>query len=144
MSRSNIAIVLLVVFIVIVALFPTAHTRIRKNLVKTIDCYRTLADGESLQESLTDMQDKTRIRVNIVSNEGVQVFLTGINDSTTLDIYSLVKNIHIIQHTEDYTSYNITVWNPHGPDSGSSANMSGDIKVYHVWDDVEWLPWWMR
>lgn len=154
MSQRYLLLIATIALVVIGAIFPTPHTRTVEDLVETLDCEGSLEDGESLSVVWTNMQGNTKIVVSILSNEDVQVLLTGIN-SESYTFYSLSQKTHGVEHTREYPSYNVTVWNPtwsgYGcdvctpvwSDDGSSAEMTGSIEAYHVYEIQEWLPWWM-
>lgn len=134
---------MIITFVAIIAIFPTSHIRFRQDLVKELDCTKILGEGESLQAIWTNMRDDTKIEVNIMSKEDIQVLLIGWNnDSDTY--YNLAQKVHNVQHTRYYPSYNVTVWNPTKMRNGSSARMSRSIKAHHVYVIQELLPWWMH
>ena len=91
--KQRYIIVILITFVAIIAIFPTSHIRFRQDLVKELDCTKILGDGKSLQAIWTNMRDDTKIEVNIMSNEDVQVLLTGLNnDSDTY--YNRAQKVH--------------------------------------------------
>lgn len=154
MSQRYRLLIAIIVLVVMGIVFPTPHTRTVEDLVETLDCNRTLQDGESLSVAWTNMQGNTKIVVSITSSEDVQVRLKGMNSESDT-FYNYYQKTHGVQYTREYPSYNVTVWNPtssgYGCDvcgpiwtgDGSPAEMSGTIQAYHVYEIQEWLPWWM-
>lgn len=141
--KRNYIILIVIVAVVLVA-FPTPHTREKQDLVKTLDCSRTLQDGESLQELWVDMQDETRIVIHIESSEPVQVLISTSGYLGTLyPLYIQEKKVHYLSAIFSYNSYEIFIENPTIFATGPDAVMSGSIKAYHIYETQEWLPWWM-
>ena len=161
MKRSYV--ILIVIITIVLMAFPTPHSRTRQesyteyetvtktDLVKTLDCSRTLQDGYTRQVGWTDMQDETKIVVDIESTEGVTVELTD----ASATFYDSNKKVHSVTFTRFSASYDVSVENPSIFGLGDSAVMTGSIKAYHVYEAQvpvtkyrtvpyeEWLPWWM-
>ena len=140
--NRRILLLIIAIVIIIVAVFPTPHVRTNSEITETIDLNTTLADGQIMQEIWTDMPDQTKIIVFLSSNTEVQVLLTGSNGVENT-YYNLTQTTHGVEYTREYSTYNVTVWNPTGIGDGSSAELSGNIQAYHIYDMTEWLPWWM-
>ena len=147
LNRNKIiTIVVVIVVLGVVVAFPTAHIRNNEVLVETLDCSRTLSDGEYFAAGWTDMEDQTKIIIQIQSGEDIQVTLKGVPDVTIYDpvvIYDESKKLHSITFTRSDVTYEITVRNPTWFGTGPSAVITGSIKAYHLYDSQELLPWWM-
>ena len=140
MSRRNwLLIALVIVVVIIVAVFPTLHVRSVEDLVETLDCNRTLEDGESISAEWTDMQFKSQVITSISSNENVTVSITA-EDPGQYTYNSEAKKSFELQEITTKSNWNMIVMNP--ADNGSPATMSGSIKAYRL-ETEEWLPWWM-
>jgi hypothetical protein len=142
-----VAITLIILLIVVVAVFPTPHTRIRTEQRSTLEdwlnCSGTLKDGYYWHWDLTDLPSNVRIVVNIGSTEEVSVYIKSVEGVVS----NQQKKVH------DYTLYAkgpslyVKVENPTIFGLGPSAVVSGEIKVYHDYEAqvryTEWVPWWM-
>ena len=141
MSQRNLLLITIIALVVIGVAFPTLHTRTVEELVKTLDCNRTLGDGESLSQEWTNMQGKLKIVISISSTEEVQVLISA-TDPGTFSYTSESQKTHEYQEISSHSTWNVTVWNPTWSGNGSSAEMSGSIDAYLI-ETQEWLPWWM-
>ena len=137
MKKSYIAIIVTVAIVLVV--FPTPRSHIRQDLVKTLDCSRTLQDGYTLPIGWTNMQDETKIVVDIESTESVNVQLKDVSGT----FYDSTKKVHSVTFTRFAASYDVSVTNPSLFGLGDSAVMTGSINAYHVYETTDWLPWWM-
>lgn len=138
MKRSYL-IGLLIILVVAVTFFPTPHLHTKQDLVKTLDCSTTLEDGDSISQNWVDMQDQTKIIIDVQSTESVDVALTN---GTTI-IYSQSGTVHAYTDTHSETAFTVSVTNPTIFGTGPAANMTGSIEGYHLCEVQEWLPWWM-
>ncbi|MGD8544241.1 MAG: hypothetical protein PVG48_03905 [Candidatus Bathyarchaeota archaeon] len=146
MSRNKIIAIVVIIVVLGVAVFPTTNVRNNEDLVKTLDCSRTLSDDESLSDGWTDMEDQTKIVVQIQSDEDVRITLKGVPNATVYDpvvIYDETKEFHTVTIIRSNVTYEITVRNPTWFGTGPSAVMTGDIKAYHLYNVHQLLPWWM-
>lgn len=139
MKRNHIIILIIIIAVVVVVAFPTPHIRLKQDLVKTLDCSTTLADGQSLGQGWVDMLDKTKIVIDIQSSESVDVTING----GTITLYSQSGKIHAYTNTYSFASYTVSVINPTWFGTGPAAVMTGSIKAYHVYNETVWWPWWM-
>ena len=142
------AIVSFVVFLLILAFLPTPHARIKNesksDLESFLDCSNTIKDNWLIHWDLTDLSDNLKIVVDVGSTEEVKIYVKSVEGTVSNE----QGKIH------DYTVYGIgpslyvEIKNP-GPiiGSGPSAVVSGEIRVYHDYEEqvsyIEWLPWWM-
>ena len=139
MSRRNWLLIAIAIVVVIIAAFPTLHVRTVEDLVETLDCNQTLADGDSISAEWTNMQFKSKIVTSISSNENITVSITA-EDPGEYTFNSEAKKSHEHQEIATHSTWNVTVLNP--TDNGSPATMSGSITAYRL-EKHEWLPWWM-
>ncbi len=163
MKKKHVILLVIVAAIFIAFTFPTPHARTRQesyteyetvtktDQVYSLLCSRTLKDGYSLSMGWTDMQDETKIVVDIQSTEEVRVKLKDI----TSTFYDSTRKIHDVTFLRSKVSYDISVENPSLFGTGPSAVMTGSIKAYHIYEAQElitkyrtvpytkWLPWWM-
>jgi len=133
--------------IIVVAVFPTPHTRIRMEhksvLLRRLDCSGTLKDGYYWYWDLTDLPPYVRIVVDVGSTEEVRVYIKSVEGV----VCDREGKVH------DYTLYakgpslHVEVINPTTFGLGSSAVVSGGIEVYHDYEArteyTEWTLWWM-
>ena len=129
MSRRSWYLIAIITLVVIVAVFPTLHIRAVEDLVETLDCNRTLEDGESISAEWTDMQFKSKVTMSITSNEEVTVSITA-EDPGEYTFNSEAKKAHEHQEISTHSTWNVTVLNP--TDNGSPATMSGSITAYRL------------
>jgi hypothetical protein len=162
--------------------FPIPHARTKQesyieyetvtttDLVSNLDCSNTLQDDYTLHEDWTDMPNEAKIVVDIESSEYVNVKLTDGHGGV---FYTKNKKVHsatfirskkfskygMASYTYDPegtdANFDISITNFQGYGQGDSADMSGSIKVYRVYETQEevtkyrtipyaqWLPWWM-
>jgi hypothetical protein len=135
-------IIILLIIGILVAIYPSSNEKRNLDLVRTLNANRTLFDGEIVQERWEDMEGDTNIKVLIKSTEAIQVVLTGENGVSDT-FYNLIQENHGVQPTRQYSTYNVTIWNPREIGDGEKAQMLGTINAYHVYYSTEWLPWWM-
>jgi hypothetical protein len=148
LRRNELILLVIIVITLIVGAFPTPHKRIREDLVETLDCSTTLVDGGSLVDAWSGLQDQTKIVVDIHSSEDVNVRLSAVISTDIYEailLYNQVRRVHSVTFMRSDPAYEMTVYNQRTGWWGSSANaeMSGSIKGYHVYEEVEWLPWWL-
>ena len=138
MSRRNWLLIAIAIVVIIIAVFPILHVRAVEDLVETLDCNRTLADGESVSAEWTGMQFKSKIVTSISSDENATVSITAEDPGQ----YTFNREAKSIEHEEiaTHSTWNVTVLNL--TDNGSPATMSGSITAYRL-EIQEWLPWWM-
>jgi hypothetical protein len=159
--------------------FPTPHARTKQesyieyeavtktDLVKTLDCSRTLQDDDTLHGDWIEMPNEAKIVVGIESSEDVKVKLTDGHGV----FYDAIKKVHsatfIRSNQFKYLSGLYPPYEPEGTDAifdvsvtnllhfgkGDSV-MSGSIKAYRVYEEQvpvtkyrtvtyeQWLPWW--
>jgi hypothetical protein len=139
LKRENALIIVLVAIVVIAVVIPTPRLRTEQDLVKTIDCTTTLGDGDSILQGLLNMEDNTKFVIDIVSSGDVDV---KIETGKTVLYFSRSK-LHAYSFTRPEESFEVSVENPTVWGLGPSVNIEGNIKVYHVYNVTEWLPWWM-
>ncbi len=140
MKKSYVAIIVTVVTVAIVlAIFPTPRLYTRQDLVKTLDCSQTIQDGYYISVGWTNMQDETKIIVDIQSTENVNVELRDVSGT----FYDSTKKVHSVSFIRFTASYDVSVTNPSLFGLGASAVMTGSITAYHIYVVQEWLPWWM-
>ncbi len=138
--KRNYSVLLAIVAIVAVGLaFPTPHRRFREVLVETFGCDTTLQDGESISQNWVDMQNITRIVIDVESTEEVVVSISN----ETFVLYSYNDTIHALSGVFSSKSYLVSVTNPIWSGTGLSTDMAGSIKAYHFDRETEWIPWWM-
>jgi hypothetical protein len=134
-----------VLFIAVVALgavtlaFPTPHTRFREALVHTFGCTIALQDGGAISQEWMDMQNSTKIVIDIQSTEEVVVTISN----GTMVLYSANDTIHAFSGIFSSNSYIVSVKNPIWSGTGLSTDMTGSIEAYRFDRQTEWLPWWM-
>jgi hypothetical protein len=137
LKRSTIIILVLVTVIILV---PVPRTRAYEDLVDTYDCTWDLVDGHSLHGGFVNMEDETKIVIDIESTEDVQVEVKDAVDT----FYNELAKIHNATYWRTSASYDITITNPSLLGLGDDAVMSGSIKAYQMGAVGEWLPWWMH
>ena len=130
---------LIVIVAILLVVFPTPHPYLKEDLVKTVDCSTTLQDGWSISDGWVDMQDLTKIIVDIHSSESVNVVI----QSGSTYIYSQSGNTHAYTDTRSENAYVVSVTNPTLLGMGPSADVTGDIRAYHIYNETQLLPWWM-
>ena len=139
-ARNKVPVLIFVIVVlVVIGVFPTPHSRFREFLVKTFDCSTTLQDGDSISQNWVDMQNITKIVVDIQSTEEVEVLISN----ETYVLYGYNNTNHNFSGIFSSTSYIVSVINPIWSSTGLSAEVTGSIKAYHFERETEWLPWWM-
>ena len=137
MNKVPVLSVVIVVFTVLVC--PTPHTRFREFLVKTFDCSTTLQDGDSISQNWVDMQNITKIVIDLQSTEEVEVLISN----QTVVLFGYNDTIHVFSGIFSSNSYSVSVINPMWSGTDLSAEITGSIKAYHFERETEWLPWWI-
>ena len=180
MKRSYIAIIVIVAIVLMT--FPILHARTRQesyieyeavtltDFVKTLDCLHTLQDDDTLHEDWTDMPNEAKIVIDIESSEYVNVKLTDGHGGVFYTKNKKVHNATFIRSNQfpnfmgsqppydpegTDANFDISITNFQGYGQGDSADMTGSIKAYRVYEIQEevtkyrtvpyeqWLPWWM-
>lgn len=136
------------IIILVAILFPTPRVRteyeFKRDLEGVLDCSWTLADGNYRYWDLTDMPKDLVFEVSITSTEEVTVEIR--TASGTLS--KKTDKFHNYKVYADGPSLRVSVTNPSVFGLGASAVVSGDMDIYHEYEDeiryTEWLPWWMN
>ena len=145
LKQNEVILLIIIITTLIIAGFPTPHLRIREVLVETLACTTTLVDGGSLVDAWSGMQDQTKIVIDIHSTEDVNARLSAVISTEIYQavlLYDQVKRVHSITFTRSDPGYEMVVYNQ--PSWwGPSASMTGSIRAFHVYEEAEWLPWWL-
>jgi hypothetical protein len=163
-KSKRIAVVIVVVILAVFLGFPTVHSRTRQEsylatamvnreeYLRTLDCSTTLPDGQSLEFDVSPLNDSTRFVFGVTSTQEIRIMVTG---RTTPILYEATRSQHFGNQTGEDWKFSVEVWNPSLTYTGPSAEVSGNIKVYRiyqaettVWKSrtvpyTQWLPWWM-
>lgn len=159
---KRIYVILIVIVAIVLMAFPTPHSRTRQesyieyetvtktDLEVTYGCSGTLKDGYYWDWSRSDLPSGLKIVVDVSSTETLEIRIKSVSDN----VIKTLKEHYYTVITEGPSLY-INIQNPTLLYLGTTAVISGDIKVYHEYEAQvpvtkyqtvpyeQWLPWWM-
>ena len=118
-------------------------TEFNSDLLMTLYSSTSLQEGYYRYWELTDLASELKLEVSIDSTEEVIVYIK----STQGVVCNEQQKVHHYSVNCNGPSLYVEVKNPSVLGLGSSAVISGNIEVFHDYEEQvtynEWLPWWM-
>jgi hypothetical protein len=135
---------LIIITVIIIVVIPLPKSKVcvqkRSDLLKRMDCSRTLFPGYRIYWTISDLPSNVKIEINLSGDRNIQVYI--INED--VEIYNEKKLEHKDTIYTNEPSIYVEVKNP---SLDESVVISGTIVLYSDYEIIEpcqvWLPWWM-
>ena len=141
LNKKLFFIIIAILFIIIFPI-PKSKTCVeeKSDLLKRMDCSRTLFPGYRIYWTISDLPLNLKIEISLNGDNDVSVYIKN----EEIEIYKKEKLEHKETiHSNDHSIY-VEVKNP---SSEKSVVISGSIKLYSDYEIIVpckvWLPWWM-